>query len=314
MLWSMTMDSLDAVRVRGLRKAYGELHGARRRGPHRGAAARCSRCSAPTAPARRRWSRSSKATASADAGTVSVLGYDPGKRERAFRERIGIVLQEAGLDPAITVREAVELYGAAYPNPRAARRAARAGRARRPPRRARARRPLRRPAPPARPRARHRRRPRADLPRRADDRLRPGRAPPVVGDDRQPARARQVDPADHALHGGGAAPRRPRRRARRAAASSPRARRTSSAATTHDARRLPRCPPSTRTCRCPPARSSSAASCSFRTATPTRDLAPLLEWAAAPRHGARAPDRHASHPRGRLSRARPRRPHDRSRR
>ena len=49
-----------------------------------------------------------------------MLGHDPGKRERAFRSKIGIVLQEAGLDPAITVREAVELYGAAYPNPRPA--------------------------------------------------------------------------------------------------------------------------------------------------------------------------------------------------
>jgi ABC-2 type transport system ATP-binding protein len=56
----------------------------------------------------------------ADAGTVAVLGFDPGRRERAFRSRIGIVLQEDGVDPAITVREAVELYGAAYPHPRPA--------------------------------------------------------------------------------------------------------------------------------------------------------------------------------------------------
>ena len=55
----------------------------------------------------------------ADAGQVSVLGYDPGKRERGFRARIGIVLQEAGLDPTIKVREAIELYGAAYPQPAA---------------------------------------------------------------------------------------------------------------------------------------------------------------------------------------------------
>ena len=54
----------------------------------------------------------------ADAGTVSVLGFDPAKRERAFLERIGIVLQEGGLDATITVREAIELYSAAYPNPR----------------------------------------------------------------------------------------------------------------------------------------------------------------------------------------------------
>jgi ABC-2 type transport system ATP-binding protein len=54
----------------------------------------------------------------ADEGDVRVLGFDPALRERDFRERIGIVLQEGGLDPAITVREAIELYSAAYPHPR----------------------------------------------------------------------------------------------------------------------------------------------------------------------------------------------------
>ena len=54
----------------------------------------------------------------ADAGEVSVLGHDPALRERALRERTGIVLQEEGLDPNLNVREAVELYGAAYPAPR----------------------------------------------------------------------------------------------------------------------------------------------------------------------------------------------------
>ena len=53
----------------------------------------------------------------ADAGEVSVLGHDPALRERALRERTGIVLQEEGLDPNLDVGEAVELYGAAYPAP-----------------------------------------------------------------------------------------------------------------------------------------------------------------------------------------------------
>jgi ABC-2 type transport system ATP-binding protein len=57
----------------------------------------------------------------ADEGRIGVLGFDPAKRERQFRGRIGIVLQEEGLDPAITVREAVELYSAAYPKRRDAR-------------------------------------------------------------------------------------------------------------------------------------------------------------------------------------------------
>ena len=54
----------------------------------------------------------------ADAGDVRVLGHDPALRERDFRERIGIVLQEEGLDPNLNVGEAVALYSAAYPNPR----------------------------------------------------------------------------------------------------------------------------------------------------------------------------------------------------
>jgi ABC-2 type transport system ATP-binding protein len=56
----------------------------------------------------------------ADAGEISVLGFDPAKLERAFRERIGIVLQEEGLEENLTVREMVDLYGAAYPSPRPA--------------------------------------------------------------------------------------------------------------------------------------------------------------------------------------------------
>jgi ABC-2 type transport system ATP-binding protein len=56
----------------------------------------------------------------ADAGDVTVLGHDPAKRERAFRARIGIVLQEDGIDQSLGVREVVELYSAAYPHPRPA--------------------------------------------------------------------------------------------------------------------------------------------------------------------------------------------------
>jgi ABC-2 type transport system ATP-binding protein len=40
-------------------------------------------------------------------GEVSVLGFDPGQRSRALRERVGIVLQSTGLYRHIRVREAV---------------------------------------------------------------------------------------------------------------------------------------------------------------------------------------------------------------
>ena len=78
------------------------------------------RSSGPTAPERRRSSRSSRATAAPTPATSASSGSIPARRERAFRERIGIVLQEEGLEPEITAREAIELYGAAYPNPRPA--------------------------------------------------------------------------------------------------------------------------------------------------------------------------------------------------
>src|ERR1039457_2799420 len=43
-------------------------------------------------------------------GRVSVLGVDPQTGGRALRERIGIVLQSAGIDGDLTVREVLSLY------------------------------------------------------------------------------------------------------------------------------------------------------------------------------------------------------------
>jgi ABC-2 type transport system ATP-binding protein len=48
------------------------------------------------------------------AGEVSVLGADPERDDVGLRDRIGIVLQESGIEPDLTVREAIDLYGAAY--------------------------------------------------------------------------------------------------------------------------------------------------------------------------------------------------------
>jgi ABC-2 type transport system ATP-binding protein len=51
-------------------------------------------------------------------GTVSVLGFDPQRRERAFRERVGIVLQSSGMYRHVTVREAIAYWATLYPHPR----------------------------------------------------------------------------------------------------------------------------------------------------------------------------------------------------
>ena len=52
------------------------------------------------------------------AGEVSVLGVDPAKPTRAWRERIGLVLQDSELEPTLTVRETVTLFSDFYPSPR----------------------------------------------------------------------------------------------------------------------------------------------------------------------------------------------------
>jgi len=53
-----------------------------------------------------------------DGGEVSVLGEDPGRARREWRERIGIVLQSCRLDPYLTVRESLALYAGYYASPR----------------------------------------------------------------------------------------------------------------------------------------------------------------------------------------------------
>jgi ABC-2 type transport system ATP-binding protein len=51
-------------------------------------------------------------------GEVEVLGADPARADRAWRNRVGIVLQESRPEPGLTVRESLELYAGYYERPR----------------------------------------------------------------------------------------------------------------------------------------------------------------------------------------------------
>jgi ABC-2 type transport system ATP-binding protein len=51
-------------------------------------------------------------------GDVRVLGIDPEQGKGAWRERIGVVLQESHPEPELTVRECVVLYAGYYRHPR----------------------------------------------------------------------------------------------------------------------------------------------------------------------------------------------------
>ena len=53
-----------------------------------------------------------------DDGTVEVLGFDPARAERGFRERIGVVLQSSELWSNLTVRETHRIFAGYYERPR----------------------------------------------------------------------------------------------------------------------------------------------------------------------------------------------------
>jgi ABC-2 type transport system ATP-binding protein len=55
---------------------------------------------------------------SRDSGEVSVLDVDPGRPTRAWRARLGIVLQTANDTAELTVRETVRHFAGYYPRPR----------------------------------------------------------------------------------------------------------------------------------------------------------------------------------------------------
>jgi ABC-2 type transport system ATP-binding protein len=53
-----------------------------------------------------------------DAGEASVLGHDPANAPGAFREQIGVVLQQSELNPLLSVRETHLLFAGYYSQPR----------------------------------------------------------------------------------------------------------------------------------------------------------------------------------------------------
>jgi len=53
-----------------------------------------------------------------DGGTVDVLGFDPERAGSAFRERIGVVLQQSQLWPTLSVLETHRMFAGYYEHPR----------------------------------------------------------------------------------------------------------------------------------------------------------------------------------------------------
>ena len=105
------------IDVRGLRKSYGELEAVRGIDLHvdRG---EVFALLGPNGAGKTTTTEILEGYRVATAGEVEVLGHDPAEQDRSLKERIGIVLQSTGVDPFLTVRETVEMYGGYYPRPR----------------------------------------------------------------------------------------------------------------------------------------------------------------------------------------------------
>ena len=108
---------MTAITVRGLRKSYGALEAVRgvdfdiEEGEVFGLLG-------PNGAGKTTTVEILEGYRSRDAGEVSVLGSDPQRPRRDFRERIGVVLQQAQLWQTLTVRETHAIFAGYYEHPR----------------------------------------------------------------------------------------------------------------------------------------------------------------------------------------------------
>ena len=108
---------MSAISVRGLRKSYGALEAVRgvdfdiEEGEVFGLLG-------PNGAGKTTTVEILEGYRSRDAGDVSVLGNDPQRPGRDFRQRIGVVLQQAQLWANLTVRETHAVFAGYYERPR----------------------------------------------------------------------------------------------------------------------------------------------------------------------------------------------------
>ncbi len=113
----MPIDSTPIISVRGLRKSYGKLEAVR------GIDLEVQRGEVfaflgPNGAGKTTTVEILEGYRDRGAGEVSVLGEDPQRAGREWRQRIGIVLQSCRLDPYLTVSESLALFAGYYDSPR----------------------------------------------------------------------------------------------------------------------------------------------------------------------------------------------------
>jgi ABC-2 type transport system ATP-binding protein len=106
-----------AIEVQGLRKAYGDVEAVR--GLSFSVAPGEVFCLlGPNGAGKTTATEILEGYRARSAGDVRVLGHDPEHGERALRERVGIVLQEAAAQAELTVAEVLTMFGGYYPRRR----------------------------------------------------------------------------------------------------------------------------------------------------------------------------------------------------
>jgi ABC-2 type transport system ATP-binding protein len=108
---------MPAIEVSGLRKAYGNLEAVR------GVdfsieAGEVFGLLGPNGAGKTTTVEILEGYRSRDAGEVRVLGHDPERPGKDFRERIGVVLQQSELWPNLTVHETHSVFAGYYAHPR----------------------------------------------------------------------------------------------------------------------------------------------------------------------------------------------------
>jgi ABC-2 type transport system ATP-binding protein len=108
---------VNAIEVKDLHKSYGELEAVRGIDFHVGRGEVVA-VLGPNGAGKTTTVEILEGYLERDHGQVNVLGVDPARGGSDFRQRIGIVLQEAGITPYLTVTEVLEMHASFYPAPR----------------------------------------------------------------------------------------------------------------------------------------------------------------------------------------------------
>jgi len=108
---------VSAVRVRGLRKSYGDVE-ALRGIDFDIEAGEVFGLLGPNGAGKTTTVEILEGYRTHDAGEVEVLGIDPQRAGPALRERIGVMLQSSSLYPNLTVLESLRIFAGYYTSPR----------------------------------------------------------------------------------------------------------------------------------------------------------------------------------------------------